>query len=92
MLDIPEVAQQLGSTESGVRKLVAKREIKFYQHGKHGRIRFKQEWIDEFIEKHTVSPPDETLAPVPPRKHKGREKHPAPCDGKHGLNWELLRV
>jgi excisionase family DNA binding protein len=56
MMSLGEAAKQLGCTTSGVRKLVAKREIKYFQHGKKGRIKFLPEWIDEYIELNTIPP------------------------------------
>ena len=72
MLDIEDVAQQLGCTISGIRKLVVRGELRYFQHGKRGRLKFKPEWIDEFVTKHTVAPTDEQPQRVLARPRKNR--------------------
>ena len=90
MEDIKTVAKQLGMTISGLRKLVAKREIRYFQHGKHGRILFRPEWVEEFIERHTHAPKMEDVAVSRPRKKKDKPAlFPA---SKHGFDRALFSV
>ena len=89
MLDIEEVAQQLGCTVSGVRKVVARGEIRYFQHGKRGRLKFKPEWVEEFVCKHTVAPKDETPQKARPKPKK--RLIAGKCENRHGLTWDLLR-
>lgn len=90
MLDIEEVAQQLGCTVSGVRKVVARGEIRYFQHGKRGRLKFKPEWVDEFIARNTVAPADETPPREPTkctRRQVSQENDGTVC----GFGWDLLK-
>lgn len=50
MLGIREAAILLGYSISGVRKLVRRRAIRHFQLGPHSPIKFKVEWISEFID------------------------------------------
>ena len=90
MLDIEEVAQQLGCTVSGVRKVVARGEIRYFQHGKRGRLKFKPEWVDEFIARHTVVPADEQPQRLPV-KRPGKQTAPAGNEAVCGFGWDLLK-
>ncbi len=49
MLDLKEAAVLLGMSESGLRKLVRRNKIKYYQAGKGRSIKFRKEWIDDHI-------------------------------------------
>ena len=90
MLDIEDVAQALGCTVSGVRKVVARGEIRYFQHGKRGRLKFKQEWVDEFIARHTVALADEQPR-LAPAKRPAKPKPPKDSEGVCGFGWDLLR-
>ncbi len=90
MLDIEEVAQQLGCTVSGVRKVVARGEIRYFQHGKRGRLKFKPEWVDEFIARHTVPPADEQPRPAH-KKPASKQKPPKDNGAVCGFGWDLLK-
>lgn len=70
-----EAADILGMSESGLRKLVRRGEIRYSQTRKGAAIRFRREWLDEFIE-----PP----APVRPRLPKAAK-------GAFGFRDSLLR-
>jgi hypothetical protein len=71
LLSITEAAPLLGLTASGVRKLVDRSRraasgervngptIRFYQPTKGACIRFKREWIEEFVDRCTVEPKKE---------------------------------
>ena len=90
MLDIEEVAQQLGCTVSGVRKVVARGEIRYFQHGKRGRLKFKPEWVDEFIARHTVAPAEEQPQRVS-AKRPGKKKAVEGTEAVCGFGWDLLK-
>ena len=90
MLDIEEVAQQLGCTVSGVRKVVARGEIRYFQHGKRGRLKFKPEWVDEFVAEHTHAPTDEQPRRAPAKR--ASKPQPTRDSGEVcGFGWELLK-
>jgi len=88
MDSIKMVANQLGMTISGLRKLVARGEITYFQHGKHGRIMFRPEWVEEFISRHTHSPKMEVL--TVPRRKKAKKIPALSPTSKHGFNADLL--
>jgi len=90
MLDIEEVARELGCTVSGVRKVVARGEIRYFQHGKRGRLKFKPEWVDEFVAAHTHAPSNEQPRRAPAKR---ASKPPLSRDSGEvcGFGWELLK-
>jgi hypothetical protein len=62
LLTLEEAAEQLGYSVSGLRKIVNSTKagkigpaIQFFQVGR-GPIKFRQEWIDEFVEANAVIP------------------------------------
>jgi hypothetical protein len=88
MESLNNVAKKLGMTVSGLRKLVAKGEICYFQNGKRGRVKFKSEWVEDYISRHTHSPIDSSNSVSPSRKKK------TTCvkmseGGKHGFHWDL---
>lgn len=50
MLSLVEAAKLLGYSTSGLRKLCKNGLIRFFQVKPHSPLKFKREWIDEFIE------------------------------------------
>jgi hypothetical protein len=54
MFTLKQAATRLGYSESGLRKLVDKRAIEFFQLRPWSPIKFKPEWLDAFLAKHTV--------------------------------------
>lgn len=60
MLDIEDVAERLRVSESTIRTLVRLGKLRAYRiGGRRGRLRFKQEDLDRYIES-TLVQPDET--------------------------------
>lgn len=59
--------------------------IKFFQPSKGSPIRFKREWLDDFIAEHAVEPADRQH--VPNRK---REAAQTPVNWSHGLDPSLF--
>ena len=55
-LNIDQAATVLGCSQSQVRKLVAKRKVRFYQPAKGSMILFRQEWLTEYVDAHTSEP------------------------------------
>ena len=49
-VDLREAARIIGCSESGLRKLVKRNVIQCAQSRKHGRLRFRREWLKEFLE------------------------------------------
>ena len=93
LLSLKEAAAYLGYTERGLRKIVGRSwlarrgrivnapTIEFSQAGKRGAIRFRREWLDDFINKGRVMPiPDLPLA-TRRRTYRGKS---------HGLDYGLL--
>jgi len=79
LLDMKDAAKRIGCSVSGLRKLVANRLIKFFRTKKWGRIKFRVEWLEEFIAKGVVAPRDEMQVsvkkPKQPGLNKGRSRH-----------------
>lgn len=60
MLDIEEVAERLKVSESTIRSLVRSGKLRAYRiGGKRGRLRFKEEDLDAYIDSTLVQPGDE---------------------------------
>jgi hypothetical protein len=62
LLSLAEAAELLGMEASGLRKIVARTkrgtpgpQIQFFQIGQ-GHIKFRREWIERFIEDHSIKP------------------------------------
>jgi len=89
MLSLPEAAKLLGYTQKGLRNIVDRSKralagrrveaptIQFAQAGVRGAIRFRREWIDNFIAGH------------PPAPYK-RTKTTTRAKASHGLRYDLL--
>ncbi len=57
MLDIEEVAERLRVSESTIRALVREKRLRAYRiGGKRGRLRFKEEDIDRYVESTATAP------------------------------------
>lgn len=68
LLSLPEAADALGYSVKGLRKIVDRSRakangvrtrgptIRFFQTSKGAPVKFKREWLEEFIEEHTVHP------------------------------------
>jgi len=68
LLSLQEAAEALGYSVKGLRKIVDRSRsrargvrtrgptIKFFQAGEHSPIKFKPQWIEEFITGHTIDP------------------------------------
>ncbi len=89
MLSLPEAAKLLGYSEKGLRNIVDRSKralagrrveaptIEFAQAGVRGAIRFRREWIDNFIAGHP---------PAPAKRTKTTTRSKA----SHGLRYDLL--
>ena len=83
LLDLKEAAAALGYTVKGLRKIVDRSRarahgartrgptIKFFQTSRGAPVRFRPEWIEEFIDEHTVDPDDGTVS-----RRRGNKKRP----------------
>ncbi len=90
MLTLPEAAKILGYTEKGLRNIVERSKralagqrvngptVEFAQAGVRGAIRFRREWIENFIAGHR---------PTPMKATKGAAVR---AKASHGLRFELL--
>lgn len=111
MLSLKAAARYLGRSPQYLREVVVysrslrpgatatRPTIEFYQSGKRGRILFRQEWLDAFIQEHLHQPPKEVLSPVAqPRKRKASKKSPSapvssdPSQNSHGLDYAFLTI
>jgi len=75
LVSLNDAAKILNYSVSGLRKLVTRRAIKFYQRTPHAPIKFKREWLDEFVADGTSGPGD--LSPV---KRRAKVKTVASSD------------
>ncbi len=76
-------------SESGLRKLVRKRAIRYHQRGRSCKIMFKPEWIEEYIEAHTME-----AGPPTPRHNQrrtSRRSEPPLSEKSHGIELDLMR-
>jgi|GEM_PF-2902074 len=78
LLSLQEAADALGYTVKGLRRIIDRSRararglrtrgptIKFFQAGEHSPIKFRREWIEEFVADHTVDPdPPKVSRPSP---------------------------
>jgi len=54
VLSLKEAAERLGVSQTVMRELVDRRQIRHFQLKKWSAIKFEEAWIDQFIEAHTV--------------------------------------
>jgi excisionase family DNA binding protein len=54
--DVAECATYLNQTERWVRRQVNEGKIRYTRMG--NLLRFRQSWLDEYVEEHTVAPED----------------------------------
>lgn len=84
LIPLDDAAKKLGYTASGLRKIVrrtrqGKSGIQFFQVG-NGPIRFKPEWLDDFVTANSVAPqrPMPTLKTVKNCKPQQGHQHAKP--------------
>jgi hypothetical protein len=68
LLTLQQAAGKLGYTEKGLRKIVKRGEIRFMQAGPRSRIKFRPEWLDEFIDQKRPKP-EPKKSRKPPASH-----------------------
>lgn len=68
LLCLNAAAEYLGMTAHGLRKIVKRGGIVYFQSGRRGRLRFKTEWLDDYIAQHTHQP--RQFTPTAGRKPK----------------------
>jgi len=83
LLGIREAAQMLGYTEKGLRKIVERSRakangartrgptIRYFQTCKGAPVKFKREWIEEFIDEYTVDPAPQKVPEFVPKETFG---------------------
>jgi hypothetical protein len=86
LISLSEAAEFLGYSTSGLRKLVRRHVIQFFQARAHSPIKFRREWLDEFIDAGSVKP-GEVEAPRRSRKRKTPLQFKS---GAHGFDASLL--
>ena len=82
LLTLQQAADALGYSVKGLRKIVDRSRakasgvrtrgptIRFFQPAKGSPVKFREEWLEEFVEQHTVNPGDGV---APPRKQARAE-------------------
>ena len=80
VLSLREASRYLGMSESGLRKLVRRRAIRFSQAKKGAAIKFQRTWLDDYI-----AAKEERYAP-PPKRRGSSTRVP----NKHGLDPNLV--
>jgi excisionase family DNA binding protein len=88
LISLSEAAELLGYSVSGLRKLVRRREIQYFQAGPHSPLKFRREWLDEFISAGSVAP-GESGEPSPPKK---RSKPQRAIEPRSGFDSRLLDI
>ena len=69
MLSLEQAAILLGYSVIGLRKLVGRRVIRYFQSRPHAPVKFRREWIDEYIDAHSIEPGAPLVTPAQ-RKRK----------------------
>jgi hypothetical protein len=77
MLSLAQAAELLGYSTSGLRKLVRRGDVRYFQARPHAPLKFRQEWLDDFIE--CGSQPSE------PARRQRRPKPAPPVANRFGL-------
>jgi hypothetical protein len=92
LLSLAQAATLLGYKPSGLRKIVNRTKhggqgatIRFFQIGR-GRIKFRREWIEEFIQAHTIQPKPILRSPAQKRSRKPKEEYRLSFDPS--LYWD----
>jgi excisionase family DNA binding protein len=86
LISLSQAAELLGYSTSGLRKLVRRREIQYFQARPHSPIKFRREWLDEFVESGSTKP-----GPVDPGPRPRKRKTPPLKSGAHGFDASLLK-
>lgn len=63
LIGLAEAAKILGYQADRLRRLAKQKRIKYVQHGQ-GRIKFRREWLDEFIDSNSSGPQDIKRSPA----------------------------
>jgi hypothetical protein len=66
LVDLTAAASYLGYNAAGLRKIVKQKRIQYVQNGR-GPIRFRREWLDEFIAANSRGPQSIERAPAQKR-------------------------
>jgi len=66
LLNLKEAAAYLGYDDAGLRKIVGQQKIQHMQNGR-GPIKFRREWLDEFIAANADGPSDIERSPAQQR-------------------------
>lgn len=80
IFNLEQAAEYLGYKPAGLRKMTKRGEIRHLQVGQ-GPLRFRREWLDEFI----VNAPADKRRPSPPMPTP-------PVENRHGLDNSLLDI
>jgi excisionase family DNA binding protein len=84
LLNLKEAAKYLGYDAAGLRKIVGQNRIRFVQNGR-GPIKFRREWLDEFISENEAGPKDIKRSPAQRRRSVPIKK------SRFGLDPKLFR-
>jgi hypothetical protein len=84
VINLRQAAELLGYSESGLRKLIARGDIRYFQVRPHAPIKFRQEWLDEFIDRGTK--------PSEPETRTRTTKPKPPTVGSFGFDPALLEL
>lgn len=98
LISLEQAARMLGYTTKGLRKIVDRSRakacgrrtqgptIRFFQAAKGSPIKFKVEWVETFVEEHTVDPVGHT------RPSNGKPPREPFVDESAGLDCALLNL
>jgi excisionase family DNA binding protein len=82
LLNLQQAADYLGSKPSGLRKVVKRGGIRYVQVGQ-GPIKFRREWLDEFVTNVNAPPAKNPQSRAPTAQH---------IENTHGFNPDLLNI
>ena len=99
LLSLEEAAAVLGYTVKGLRKIVDRSRsrahgartrgptIKFFQTSRGAPVKFRPEWVEDFIDKHTINP--ERGAP---KSNGTKKKKKVRMESTCGFDRDLLNI
>jgi excisionase family DNA binding protein len=88
VLGLRAAAEYIRVSEHTLRRLVRARAIQYVQNAPRGRIRFKREWLDTYLEMASTAARRRNSKPPTPKP--GRRTGNRGQDNNHGIDYDLM--